>query len=44
MKTLLVIALLTLTGCRSTSSSVEVQAVVGQGEPQIHVVAKVVMP
>lgn len=36
--------LLTLTGCRSTSSSIEVQAVVGQGDPQVHVVCKVVMP
>lgn len=41
---LLLLAIVLLTGCRTAQSTIEVQAVVGEGEPQVHVVAKVVMP
>lgn len=43
MKSILLFLVL-LSGCRTAQSTIEVQAVVGQGEPQIHVVAKMVMP
>lgn len=38
------ILLLVLTGCRTTHSTIEVQAVVGEEKPSVVVVAKVVMP
>lgn len=41
---MLLLSLLFLSGCRSTSSTIEVQAVVGDEKPSVVVVAKVVMP
>jgi hypothetical protein len=35
------ILLLALSGCRTAQTTVEVQAVVGEEKPQVHVVAKV---
>jgi len=41
---ILLLAIVLASGCRTAQTTVEVQAVVGEGEPQVHVVAKVSVP
>lgn len=41
MKLLALLLLFICSGCRTAQTTVDVQAVVGDGEPTVHVVAKV---